>query len=165
MVLPSSHEVPRVSWYSGFRPGFLALRLRVCHPLRRRLSRRLRLCSYSLAPVRTPVIPKDHRFGLLRVRSPLLAESLLFSLPGATKMFQFAPCPPAALFYSRVGAQVLTPGGFPHSEICGSTDICSFPQLIAACRVLLRLLMPRHSPCALHSLTLLFEAEFFTDKI
>ena len=43
--------------------------------------------------------------------------------------------------------------GFPHSEICGSTLICSSPQLIAACRVLLRLSVPRHSPCALHSLT------------
>ena len=43
--------------------------------------------------------------------------------------------------------------GFPHSEICGSTAICASPQLIAACHVLLRLLMPRHSPCALFSLT------------
>ena len=32
-------------------------------------------------------------------------------------------------------------------------DICSSPKLIAACHVLLRLLMPRHSPCALSSLT------------
>ena len=38
---------------------------------------------------------------------------------------------------------------FPHSEICGSRLICSSPQLIAACHVFLRLLMPRHSPCAL----------------
>ena len=43
--------------------------------------------------------------------------------------------------------------GFPHSEIHGSMDICSSPWLIAACHVLLRLLMPRHSPCALYSLT------------
>ena len=41
---------------------------------------------------------------------------------------------------------------FPHSEICGSKDICSSPQLIAACHVLLRLPVPRHSPCALISL-------------
>ena len=43
--------------------------------------------------------------------------------------------------------------GFPHSEISGSMLICSSPKLIAACHVLLRLLMPRHSPCALSSLT------------
>ena len=41
---------------------------------------------------------------------------------------------------------------FPHSEICGSRLICSSPQLIAACHVLLRLLMPRHSLYALLSL-------------
>ena len=42
-----------------------------------------------------------------------------------------------------------SPYVFPHSEICGSKLICSSPQLIAACHVFLRLLMPRHSPCAL----------------
>ena len=42
--------------------------------------------------------------------------------------------------------------GFPHSDICGSKLICSSPQLFAACHVLLRLLMPRHSPYALLSL-------------
>ena len=31
--------------------------------------------------------------------------------------------------------------------------MCSSPRLIAACHDLLRLLMPRHSPCALFSLT------------
>ena len=44
---------------------------------------------------------------------------------------------------------------FPHSEICGSKLICSSPQLIAACHVLHRLPMPRHSPYALYSLNFL----------
>ena len=43
--------------------------------------------------------------------------------------------------------------GFPHSEISGSMLICSSPKLIAACHVLHRLSVPRHSPCALYSLT------------
>ena len=43
--------------------------------------------------------------------------------------------------------------GFPHSEICGSQDICSSPQLFAAYHVFHRLLVPRHPPCALISLT------------
>ena len=43
--------------------------------------------------------------------------------------------------------------GFPHSDICGSRDICSSPQLFAAYHVLHRLLVPRHSPCALSCLT------------
>ena len=43
--------------------------------------------------------------------------------------------------------------GFPHSDICGSPDMCSSPQLFAACHVFLRLSVPRHPPCALFSLT------------
>ena len=39
--------------------------------------------------------------------------------------------------------------GFPHSDICGSQDMCSSPQLIAAYHVFLRLSVPRHPPCAL----------------
>ena len=47
----------------------------------------------------------------------------------------------------------MTPCGFPHSEICGSKIICISPQLIAAYHVFHRLPVPRHSPCALFSLT------------
>ena len=43
--------------------------------------------------------------------------------------------------------------GFPHSEICGSKCMCHSPQLIAACHVLHRRPVPRHSPCALSNLT------------
>ena len=43
----------------------------------------------------------------------------------------------------------MTPGGFPHSEISGSKAVCASPELIAACRVLRRLPVPRHPPCAL----------------
>ena len=46
-----------------------------------------------------------------------------------------------------------SPAWFPNSEICGSKLICSSPQLIAACHVLLRRLVPRHPPCALSCLT------------
>ena len=44
--------------------------------------------------------------------------------------------------------------GFPHSEIPGSKPICGSPGLIAAYRVLHRLLVPRHSPYTLSSLTI-----------
>ena len=49
-----------------------------------------------------------------------------------------------------------SPWGFPHSEIRGSKLICSSPRLIAACHVLHRLLMPRHSPYALVRLNFLY---------
>ena len=41
------------------------------------------------------------------------------------------------------------PAGSPHSEISGSRDMCSSPELIAAYHVFLRLSVPRHPPCAL----------------
>ena len=40
-------------------------------------------------------------------------------------------------------------GGFPHSDIRGSTIARISPRLIAACHVLHRLLAPRHPPNAL----------------
>ena len=44
-------------------------------------------------------------------------------------------------------------GGFPHSDISGSMDICSSPKLFAAYHVFHRLSVPRHPPCALLRLT------------
>ena len=67
-------------------------------------------------------------------------------------MFQFRAFPSYAYLIQRTIRRYCL-RGFPHSEISGSTDICSSPKLIAACHVLHRLLMPRHSPCALYSLT------------
>ena len=57
---------------------------------------------------------------------------------------------------------------FPHSEICGSKLICSSPQLIAACHVLHRLSMPRHSPYALlrlNYLSILDTIWFFVSRL
>ena len=67
-------------------------------------------------------------------------------------MFQFRRFPTYTYFIQCTLTEYCS-AGFPHSEICGSKLMCSSPQLIAACRVLHRLLMPRHSPCALISLT------------
>ncbi len=54
------------------------------------------------------------------------------------------------------------PCEFPHSEIFGSLAMCAYPKLIAAYHVLHRLLMPRHSPCALCSLTYCHDISFKT---
>ena len=53
-----------------------------------------------------------------------------------------------------------TAAGFPHSETCGSKVTCTSPQLIAAYRVLLRLIWPRHPPYALTYLTNFYKQEF-----
>ena len=46
-------------------------------------------CFIRYGDPTTPRRPEPLRFGLFPVRSPLLGESLLFSLPTGTKMFQF----------------------------------------------------------------------------
>ena len=74
------------------------------------------------------------------------------SFPRPTQMFQFRRFPTYCyLIHSTLIRYCRT--GFPHSDISGSMLICSSPKLFAACHVLHRLLMPRHSPCALISLT------------
>ena len=52
-----------------------------------------------------------------------------------------------------IGVWIPLSGGFPHSEISGSMDICSSPKLFAAYHVFHRLSVPRHPPCALLRLT------------
>ncbi len=94
------------------------------------------------------------RFGLFRVRSPLLAESLLFSFPAGTEMVHFPALSSPTYGFSR-GYLSITLGGFPHSEISGSTPVCGSPKLIAANHVLHRLLAPRHPPNALSSVIIL----------
>src|SRR5215510_16242944 len=102
------------------------------------------------------------RFRLFRARSPLLAESLLFSSPPGTEMVHF-PGFASTTLCIQVEIHEFCSCGFPHSEICGSQDACSSPQLFAACHVLHRLEVPRHPPCALSSLTvkLTREQRFF----
>jgi hypothetical protein len=92
------------------------------------------------------------RFGLCPLRSPLLGTSRFLSLPGVTKMFQFAPF--ASAGYSFAG-RIMRYGrmAFPHSEISGSKVASTSPELIAAGHVLHRLSAPRHPPHTLSSLT------------
>ena len=67
-------------------------------------------------------------------------------------MFQFTWLPSCTYLFST-GYKGVTPCGFPHSDIPGSGPAFGSPRLFADGRVLLRLLAPRHPPCALYSLT------------
>ena len=104
------------------------------------------LCLNTTAWSYNPAYALLHtRFGLFPGRSPLLGESLLFSLPAGTKMFQF-PAFASLIYIVIITLQVI---GLSHSEIPGSRVICTYPGLIAAYHVLHRLREPRHPPCAL----------------
>ncbi len=141
-------------------------RLRGCHPLWRTFpdpSASSRIGNSPTRPQRVrpgPATPDRQRlraitplgFGLLPVRSPLLGESRLLSLPRGTEMFQFPRFASTAYGFSG-GYASITSRGFPHSGIRGSEPACGFPRLIAACHALRRFLAPRHPPSALSSLT------------
>ena len=150
MVPVPSHKVSRVSWYSGYRLVFLDFAYGA-----------FTLSGWSF---------QDHsailKESILR-SEPQHARTLVWALPGSLA----ATSGITVVFFSsgyldvsvhRVPFHTLWIGvwihevfscGFPHSEICGSPDICSSPQLFAAYHVFLRLLVPRHPPCALISLT------------
>ena len=68
------------------------LRLRGCHPLWPFFPKRSARINCTISQSYYPSGALLRRwFGLFPGRSPLLGESLLFSLPGGTKMFQFPP--------------------------------------------------------------------------
>jgi hypothetical protein len=171
MVLPNSHRASRTPCYSGARteryPGF---RVRGCHalwpPFRRVVPLPLGFLAFraGLSPPNaeshdpwqaTPTGLALARFRLFPLRSPLLRESLMLSLPPGTEMVHFPGFARAPYEFSRTSHPLLG-AGFPHSEIDGSQDVCSSPSLIAAYHVLLRLHAPRHPPCALSSLPFQF---------
>ena len=90
-------------------------------------------------------------------RTPVWAPPVsLAATPGITFVFSSSGyldvsvhrVPPAALWIHAAVTEVFS-AGFPHSDTRGSMDVCSSPRLFAAYRVFLRLLVPRHPPCAL----------------
>ena len=72
----------------GMRPRNLETPRTGLSPSAAGLSRPLRSNLIPIVPSRNPA-GQARRFGLLRVRSPLLAESLLISSPRGTEMFHF----------------------------------------------------------------------------
>src|SRR5438093_13016029 len=106
MVFEASCGISRVPRYSGTRREPVVCRLPGCHRLwpivPDRSTSRLVVDSLALKPDR-PYNPIVHArwFGLFRVRSPLLAESLLFSLPAGTEMVHFPALPSTRLWIQR----------------------------------------------------------------
>ena len=121
-------------------------RVRDCHPLWSRFPAcsaidRLRCCRRSYNPGRCQRQP---RFGLLRVRSPLLAQSFLLSFPVGTKMFQFPTFAPG---FRRVSGSL--PTGFPIRTSAGHRAFAphrGFSQLVTS---FFASESHRHPPCAL----------------
>ena len=151
MVPAPSIKVPRVSMYSGY-----------CH-----VNFPFAYGAFTLSGW----LSQNHsaRFIESIMQSePHGARTMVWALPrslAATCRIEFSffssgyldvsvPRVPFHTLWIGVWIPGVYPGGFPHSDTCGSQDICSYPQLFAAYHVLHRLLVPRHPPCALSSLTI-----------
>ena len=152
MVHPYSLRIPRVRRYSGYCSLLFRFHLRGSHTLRRAfpcasVNSRIRLA------VRTPKILLPPVWPLPLSLATTRGISFDFSSSGYLDVS--VPRVPRIYLWIQHMLRDSSSRGFPHSEICGSKLICSSPQLIAACHVLRRLPMPRHSPYALFRLNYL----------
>ena len=146
MVPPTSHKVPRVSWYFG--------------------SRLLNIHFAYGAFTLSGWLSQNHSAKLFRSimqSEPHGARTMVWALPRSLAAtygidVSFSSSGYLDVSVHRVPLHTLWIGvwmirvlrtRFPHSDICGSRIICISPQLFAAYHVFLRLLVPRHPPCAL----------------
>ena len=150
MVPAHSHKVSRVSWYSGsrladssFAYGAFTLSGWLSQNHSAKLTRSITRSEPRNAriPVWALPISLAATFGIdVSFSSSGYLDVSVHRVPGVWLCIHHASL---EVHSSR----------FPHSEISGSKDICSSPKLFAAYHVFHRLLVPRHPPCALSSLT------------
>src|SRR6266542_6874977 len=158
MVAVDSHGISRVPRYSGACREPACCRLRGCHPLWPIVPDRSTsvLVGNSLALHQTgPTTPSCMHDGLgsSAFARRYWRNHYCFLFLQVLRWFTSLRCLPRAYGFSA-GSFGISQRGFPHSDIPGSKLVCSSPGLIAAYRVLHRLLVPRHSPYTLGSLTI-----------
>ena len=149
MVPAHSIKVSRVSMYSGFRHvvfpfayGAFTLSGRLSQNLSARINESIMRSE-----------PRDARIPVWALPRSLAATygiDVSFSSSGYLDVSVHRV--PFHTLWIGVWMTGVLPAGFPHSDICGSKIICISPQLFAAYHVFLRLLVPRHPPCALFCL-------------
>lgn len=114
-VLPALPDLPRI------------LRLQHAFLTPRPIDSQVKCSPTTLRAQRLSALTHT-QFGLFRVRSPLLTESLLFSLPMGTEMFHFPTFPPTALYIqAEVAPHDWRHSRFPYSEIPGSKLVYQLP--------------------------------------
>ena len=159
MVPARSIKVSRVSMYSGYRHvnspfayGAFTLSGRLSQNLSARIVESIMRSEPRNA--RTPVWPLS-----ISLAATLEID---FSFSSSGYLDVSVHRVPSVNLWIQLTVTEVSSAGFPHSDICGSRDICSSPQLFAAYHVFLRLLVPRHPPCALISLTFLVSLDFIS---
>ena len=152
MVPAYSIKVSRVSMYSGYRhvsSSFAYGTFTLSGLLSQNSSARIIESIMRSEPrnARTPVWP-------LSISLAATLEIDKFSFSSSPYLDVSVQAVPLHTLWIGVWMHEVCSCGFPHSDICGSVDICSSPQLFAAYHVFHRLLVPRHPPCALFCLAI-----------
>ena len=152
MVPAHSHKVSRVSWYSGSRLVFLDFAYGAFTLYRWSFQGHSAILKESIIrseprSARTPV------WALPRSLAATYGITFVFFSSGYLDVSVHRV--PFHTLWIGVWIHEVCSCRFPHSDICGSLCICHSPQLFAAYHVFHRLLVPRHPPCALISLTIL----------
>ena len=150
VVHPCSHGVSRVPRYSGYPLTYSSFRIQDSHLLwlafpHHSPNRRMLNAGPYPGNLRLPVWPPPRS---LATTCGISVD--VFSSPYLDVSVQAVPL--VRLWIHRTMTEYCS-AGLPHSVIRGSKLMCSSPRLIAAYHDLRRLLMPRHPPCALSSLT------------
>lgn len=154
MVLPDSDGISRVPPYSGSTRERRPFRLPGCYRLWRafpsRFIYRLLLSLHN----ECPTTPRSKLLGLgsFRFARRYSGNRIFFLFLRVLRCFS-SPGLPSLRYVFTQGFYPTKDRGFPHSEISGSTLTYSSPKHIGVSPVLLRLLVPRHPPCALPHLT------------
>ena len=150
MVPARSHKVPRVSWYSGSRLVSSSF-MYGAFTLFGRLSQNR---SIKLAESIMRSEPQDARILVWPLPISLAATLRIdVSFFSSGYLDVSVHRVPSHTLWIHVWVTEVSSAGFPHSDIRGSLAICASPRLFAAYHVFLRLLVPRHPPCALFRLT------------
>ena len=154
MVPPYSDQVSRVWPYSGSCAASVVFTYATL-TLFGVLSHTLRLTTRVLKAVHTPNVFLHSVWPLPRSLATTYGISVDFS--SSPYLDVSVQAVPLIYLFIQYMIRTLLMRGLLHSDTLGSIRACRSPRLFAAYRVLLRLLMPRHPPCALISLN----ANFF----
>ena len=153
MVPARSHKVSRVSWYSGFR----CVNSSFAYGAFTLSGRSSQIRSAGIIESRLRSEPRGARTPVWALPVSLAATpGIEFSFFSSGYLDVSVHRVPFHTLWIGVWILEVFSSGFPHSDIHGSKDICSSPWLFAAYHVFLRLLVPRHPPCALLRLTIPF---------
>ena len=150
MVPARSHKVSRVSWYSGYRLVNPTFRYGA-FTLSGWLSQNHSPSSFESIMRSEPRSARTSVCPLSISLAATLEIDVSFSSSGYLDVSVHRV--PFLTLWIGVRMTEVCSAGFPHSDISGSMDICSSPKLFAAYHVFHRLLVPRHPPYALSSIT------------